>query len=85
MGIEAKFNAKQRTGSKGRAFVCRLTDGRVALMLEGEDLEMQFVRTFDDVKKVVALLVPEIRIPMYDEHELPQVRRLLEESSACAA
>ncbi len=84
MGIEAKYNAKQRTGAKSRAFVCRLTDGRVAMLLEGEESGPQFARTFDEVKKAVALLVPEIRIPMYDEHELPHVLRLLSESVRAA-
>jgi len=76
---DVRFNARERLGEKRRAFVCRLTDGRVAIIFDGagEDEPPAIANDLDQVKQQVALLVPDIRIPLYEEHELKLVKQKL--------
>jgi len=76
---DIRFNARERLGEKRRAFVCRLTDGRVAIIYDGagEDEPPATVNDLDQAKRQVALLVPDIRVPLYEEHELKLVKQKL--------
>lgn len=76
---DVRFNARERAGDKRRAFVCRLTDGRIAAIYDGvsEDAEPEMMASLDQAKRQLALLVPDPRVPLYQDHELKIVQRAL--------
>ena len=77
MLMDLRLNGKERGEEKRRAFVCRLTDGRIAVLVPGSSDPVTYFTTLAAAKQEFAVLVPDIRIPMYDEHELKDVRRTL--------
>jgi hypothetical protein len=80
---DVKFNARERIGDKRRAFVCRLTSGSFAIVYDGkaDDVRTMLINNLNDVKREVALLVPDQRIPIYDETEMALVRHELAAAS----
>lgn len=76
---EVKFNGRERAGDRRRVFVCRLTDGRLAAIAEGvaENAPLRYFATVNDVKQQVAIMLPDVRIPVYDSYEIPDVVRRL--------
>ena len=74
---DVKFNGRERAGAKRRVFVCRLTDGRLAVLPESQEEEMLCFSTVAELKQQILLLVPEIRIPVYEDYELNAVRQKL--------
>lgn len=83
---DVRFNGRERAGEKRRAFVCRLTDGRIAVIHEGmpQEADAELHADLAAIKQAYALLVPEIRIPVYQERELKVVQRKLETLSTAA-
>ena len=84
---DVRFNARERSGEKRRAFLCRVTDGRAAAIVEGvsEEASPEFFPDMGEAKRKFVLLVPDIRIPVYLDYELKAVGRTLETLSAPAA
>ena len=77
MVLDVRLNGKERSGEKRRVFVCRLTDGRIAVLAPRESDIPTFYPTLTAVKQDIAVLVPDIRIPIYDEYELKGIGRSL--------
>ncbi len=77
MLLDLRLNGKERGEEKRRAFVCRLTDGRIAVLVPGKTDPVSFFPTLAAAKQEYAVLIPDTRIPMYDEYELKDVRRTL--------
>jgi len=76
---DVRFNGRQREGDRRRVFVCRLTDRRVAVVLESPEEEAQLLYFPDlaEAKRQIAFLVPDARIPMYEPYELSALTRKL--------
>lgn len=85
MVMDVRFNGRMRTEDRWRVFVCRLTDGRYAVVPEALDAEVLFYPNLAEVKQHVALLVLDIRIPLYQDYELAEVRRVLSEKGEASA
>lgn len=84
---DVRFNGRERAGEKRRVFVCRLTDGRVAVIADKtpDESPPDFFPDLGAAKQQIALLVPDIRIPIFQDYELKAVRRQLNELSATPA
>ncbi len=85
MVMDVRFNGRKRTEDRCRVFVCRLTDGRMAVVPESHEADVYFYHNLAEVKQQVALLIPDIRIPIYGDYELDGVRKLLTTAAAVRA
>ncbi len=83
---DMRFNGRERSGGKRRAFICRLTNGQIAVINEGMSGEDQpaIYPDLSAVKQAFVLLIPEMRIPVYEEYELRAVQRTLATPTAPA-
>lgn len=85
MVMDVRFNGRKRAEDRCRVFVCRLTDGRMAVVPECVEADIDFYHNLAEVKQQIALLIPDIRIPIYGDYELEGVRRVLNTAMAVRA
>jgi hypothetical protein len=65
-----KYNGREQGDQKRHVFVCKLTDGRLAALPQGNYDAPDIFDDMAELKSRIMLTVPDIRIPVYEKHEL---------------